>query len=178
MRQRFIVRGVFWVYYFVVVMGGSALIISWNFFISSNDPIYTTTDLVIGIIAGVTMGSFWMPQIWTTFKLKDAGSLSLIMLLLTTPGAYLTVYFYLGIPWILCSSRCNVFQPTIKVRLYGPQVLSQQSVKLCSLLFASSIPFGLPIPRPPSQSLYDCDFPFVLISSLFSIVILASYERF
>eukprot|EP01120_Amphizonella_sp_Union-15-10_P002721 TRINITY_DN13021_c0_g1_i1.p1 TRINITY_DN13021_c0_g1~~TRINITY_DN13021_c0_g1_i1.p1 ORF type:complete len:292 (-),score=1.63 TRINITY_DN13021_c0_g1_i1:99-974(-) len=49
-----------------------------------------------GIASSIITLFIWMPQIWTTFKLKDAGSLSIPMLALQILGAGLVVYFQIG----------------------------------------------------------------------------------
>eukprot|EP01128_Nolandella_sp_AFSM9_P011245 TRINITY_DN7969_c0_g1_i1.p1 TRINITY_DN7969_c0_g1~~TRINITY_DN7969_c0_g1_i1.p1 ORF type:complete len:302 (-),score=40.05 TRINITY_DN7969_c0_g1_i1:163-1068(-) len=40
----------------------------------------------------------WFPQIYTVFKLGDSGSLSVPMIVLQAPGAFLVVYFQLSSP--------------------------------------------------------------------------------
>jgi len=46
-----------------------------------------------GGISSVVILFQWMPQIWTVFKLKSPGSLSVPMLALQAPGAILVIYF-------------------------------------------------------------------------------------
>jgi len=47
----------------------------------------------LGYTSSILIAIQWTPQIWTTFKLKDPGSLSILMLLLQMPGALLVMYF-------------------------------------------------------------------------------------
>jgi len=48
---------------------------------------------VLGGFSAVLMIIQWTPQIYTTWKMNSAGSLSVIMLLLQMPGALLVVFF-------------------------------------------------------------------------------------
>jgi len=50
-------------------------------------------DYVLGVIAAAHPILTWTPQIWTTYKRKSQGSLSLIMLLVLLPGAILVAFF-------------------------------------------------------------------------------------
>jgi len=54
--------------------------------------IYTTLDSFFGVVSSLAILVVWCPQIWTTYKGKTAGSLSILMLCLTSPGGYLTIY--------------------------------------------------------------------------------------
>jgi len=59
---------------------------------------YSSTTLqsyarTLGLISAVLMIVQWTPQIYTTVKLKSAGSLSVTMILLQLPGALLVVFF-------------------------------------------------------------------------------------
>jgi uncharacterized protein with PQ loop repeat len=47
----------------------------------------------LGIISTVTVVFQWGPQIWTTWKLKSQGSLSLLMLLIQMPGSLVVVVY-------------------------------------------------------------------------------------
>jgi len=47
----------------------------------------------LGIASSILITLQWAPQIWTTYKLKDPGSLSIVMLLLQMPGALLVMFF-------------------------------------------------------------------------------------
>jgi len=79
----------------------------------------------IGVISSVGSVLHWAPQIWKTFRAKDPGSLSILMLLLQAPGSFLVVIFqfeyhesittlfpYLltGIQQILLLIECIVFE--------------------------------------------------------------------
>ncbi|KAI0514849.1 ATP synthase F0 [Xylaria bambusicola] len=44
---------------------------------------------VLGIMAAALAGIQYIPQIWTTYKLKHAGSLSILMMTIQTPGGLL-----------------------------------------------------------------------------------------
>eukprot|EP01087_Luapelamoeba_hula_P024382 TRINITY_DN9264_c0_g1_i1.p1 TRINITY_DN9264_c0_g1~~TRINITY_DN9264_c0_g1_i1.p1 ORF type:complete len:319 (-),score=33.46 TRINITY_DN9264_c0_g1_i1:173-1129(-) len=56
-------------------------------------------DALLGYAKGLGLASaiitfiVWLPQIWTTWKLKDPGSLSVVMLCIQMPGALLVVFF-------------------------------------------------------------------------------------
>jgi len=43
----------------------------------------------LGVTAAVLAAIQYMPQIWTTYKLKQAGSLSILMMTIQTPGGFL-----------------------------------------------------------------------------------------
>ncbi|KAI1435260.1 ATP synthase F0 [Xylaria sp. CBS 124048] len=43
----------------------------------------------LGIMAAVLAAIQYLPQIWTTYKLKHAGSLSILMMTIQTPGGFL-----------------------------------------------------------------------------------------
>jgi len=61
--------------------------------VDSDDNALKGYASALGIISAIITIAVWMPQIWTTWKLKDPGSLSIWMLLLQMPGALLVVYF-------------------------------------------------------------------------------------
>jgi len=69
-------------------------------FLVLSGPDADATDIYgqyfLGTFAALHPILTWTPQIWTTYKRKSSGSLSLIMLLLVFPGALL-VAFYQGI---------------------------------------------------------------------------------
>ncbi|KAI0392864.1 ATP synthase F0 [Xylariaceae sp. FL0594] len=44
---------------------------------------------LLGVTAAVLAAVQYMPQIWTTYKLKHAGSLSILMMTIQTPGGFL-----------------------------------------------------------------------------------------
>jgi uncharacterized protein with PQ loop repeat len=48
---------------------------------------------VIGIISAISVVIQWSPQLYTTWKEGEAGSLSIPMLLMQLPGSLSTVYF-------------------------------------------------------------------------------------
>eukprot|EP01116_Phalansterium_solitarium_P015031 TRINITY_DN33055_c0_g1_i1.p2 TRINITY_DN33055_c0_g1~~TRINITY_DN33055_c0_g1_i1.p2 ORF type:complete len:270 (-),score=39.82 TRINITY_DN33055_c0_g1_i1:160-969(-) len=52
--------------------------------------IYAT---ILGIIAAIVVTIQLLPQIWATFKLKSAGSYSIAMLAMQTPGSFAVVVF-------------------------------------------------------------------------------------
>ena len=58
-----------------------------------NEGLYTTTNAVFAALSSITLALVWMPQIYTTFKAKQPGALSLVMLAFTCPGAYAMIYF-------------------------------------------------------------------------------------
>lgn len=53
----------------------------------------STWGRAIGILSAIVVIVQWMPQIFTTFQLGSAGSLSVVMLLIQLPGCLLTVFF-------------------------------------------------------------------------------------
>jgi len=61
--------------------------------ILDNIVMLSTIRTILVVIASATLGFVWLPQIYTTFKAKDPGSLSLLMLVLTCPGSYAMTYF-------------------------------------------------------------------------------------
>jgi uncharacterized protein with PQ loop repeat len=52
-----------------------------------------TWGRAIGILSAVVVVVQWTPQIFTTFQLGSAGSLSVVMLIIQLPGCLLTVFF-------------------------------------------------------------------------------------
>lgn len=48
---------------------------------------------LLGIVGTVCVILQWGPQIWTTWKLKAVGSLSVLMLLIQLPGTLVVIYF-------------------------------------------------------------------------------------
>jgi hypothetical protein len=52
-----------------------------------------TFGRAIGILSAIVVVVQWTPQIFTTFQLGSAGSLSVVMLLIQLPGCLLTVFF-------------------------------------------------------------------------------------
>mmetsp|Transcript_3617 Transcript_3617/g.4003 ORF Transcript_3617/g.4003 Transcript_3617/m.4003 type:complete len:300 (-) Transcript_3617:246-1145(-) len=48
---------------------------------------------ICGIISAIAVLIMWLPQLWTTFRSREIGTLSIPMLLLQIPGAFLIVYF-------------------------------------------------------------------------------------
>jgi uncharacterized protein with PQ loop repeat len=63
------------------------------FHFGSSSPILTDYAFAIGIVSAVAEFIHWTPQIWKTWKAKDPGSLSILMLLLQAPGSFLVVFF-------------------------------------------------------------------------------------
>jgi len=55
--------------------------------------ILATIAQILGTISSILMIFQWAPQIYTTWKKKSAGALSLLMLLLQMPGALLVMFF-------------------------------------------------------------------------------------
>lgn len=53
----------------------------------------STWGRAIGILSAIVVIVQWTPQIFTTFQLGSAGSLSVVMLLIQLPGCLLTVFF-------------------------------------------------------------------------------------
>ncbi|KAK0636711.1 hypothetical protein B0T17DRAFT_485853 [Bombardia bombarda] len=49
----------------------------------------TTWANVLGLMAAILAGVQYVPQIWTTYRLKHVGSLSIPMMCMQTPGGYL-----------------------------------------------------------------------------------------
>jgi len=47
----------------------------------------------LGLASAILIVLQWAPQIYTTWKLKSQGSLSIMMLLLQIPGALLVIFF-------------------------------------------------------------------------------------
>jgi len=74
--------------------GSTFITVYWNtVFKLQNASLYNTTDTIFAIISAITLGFIWLPQIYTTFNTKGPGSLSVVMLCFTCPGAYAMTYF-------------------------------------------------------------------------------------
>ena len=48
---------------------------------------------VLGLFASVVIGIVWLPQIYTTFRARSTGALSIEMLLLQAPGSLVVIVF-------------------------------------------------------------------------------------
>jgi len=85
-----------WITFFLIIFGATGLsILGGVLYYELN---YTSTTVaryaqVLGIASSLLMVFQWAPQIYTTWKLKSQGSLSLGMLLLQIPGALLVVVY-------------------------------------------------------------------------------------
>eukprot|EP01125_Pyxidicula_operculata_P002122 TRINITY_DN12064_c0_g1_i1.p1 TRINITY_DN12064_c0_g1~~TRINITY_DN12064_c0_g1_i1.p1 ORF type:complete len:301 (-),score=24.88 TRINITY_DN12064_c0_g1_i1:117-1019(-) len=81
------------VFYLIIWMcGGTSMVIAWNFMFQKTSYIYKVTDITLGTISSIVIAMVWIPQIWTTYKMKGPGALSIGMLALTAPGCYITIY--------------------------------------------------------------------------------------
>eukprot|EP01116_Phalansterium_solitarium_P009840 TRINITY_DN24172_c0_g1_i1.p2 TRINITY_DN24172_c0_g1~~TRINITY_DN24172_c0_g1_i1.p2 ORF type:complete len:278 (-),score=60.30 TRINITY_DN24172_c0_g1_i1:287-1120(-) len=58
-----------------------------------HDTVTINYAFAVGILSTVAVAVQWTPQIVTTFRAKAAGSLSIAMMLLQTPGSFLVVIF-------------------------------------------------------------------------------------
>ena len=70
---------------YVIVTVGLSAIFLWKSGVHSNEVTYYAD--VMNIASGVTMAISWIPQIITTFRMKDIGSLSMLTILLQGPGS-------------------------------------------------------------------------------------------
>jgi len=82
--------------------------IMWNYWYQGT-VIYNMTDTFFGIVSSIMIIIVWLPQIWTTYKAKSPGSLSVAMLVLTAPGGYLTIVFLA----VLYHNSLWVWLPTV-----------------------------------------------------------------
>jgi len=64
----------------------------------TTDVVMINYAKVLGIISAIAVFVQWVPQLYTTISLSKAGVLSLPMLLLQCPGAYMVVGFQLSSP--------------------------------------------------------------------------------
>jgi len=52
---------------------------------------------VIGLLSSILTLVQWLPQIYTTWKLRHPGSLSLPMLFIQTPGSVIVIFFQITV---------------------------------------------------------------------------------
>lgn len=73
------------------VFGGGFLTIyaAYNYHI--DHPMNKVLDYVMGILGTLTIIAQWIPQMYTTYKTKGPGSLSVITLVINAPGSFLNV---------------------------------------------------------------------------------------
>jgi len=94
----------FVLYWIVWLCGGVTITVIINNDFRRKDLIYTIVDTFFGVVGAATVAAVWIPQIYITWKRKSVGSLSIIMLMLTAPGAYLTAvllgYVYKNPVWV------------------------------------------------------------------------------
>jgi len=83
----------FYLYFVLNVIGIAIIGILFIIFFGSNSQIVVDYAFTLGIIASLANIVQWTPQIIKTFRDKNVGSLSIIMLLLQAPGSFLVVYF-------------------------------------------------------------------------------------
>jgi len=83
--------------------------VMWNYWFSKKDFIYRATDSFFGIVSSFMIVVVWIPQLYTTFKAKRPGSLSIMMLALTAPGGYLAIIFVA----VIYSNGIWVWIPTV-----------------------------------------------------------------
>jgi len=98
---------------------------------------------VLGGVSGVITIVTWTPQIYTTWKLRDSGALSVLMLLLQFPGSLLIIFFqgvlekasittwgpYLlgAIQQLVLIIMCIVFRIKGRKRYFGPETKNNTS---------------------------------------------------
>lgn len=71
-----------------VVHGFAVVIISASLSLGAPDYLLAWANF-LGITSAVLAAVQYIPQIWTTYKLKHAGSLSILMMCIQTPGGFL-----------------------------------------------------------------------------------------
>jgi len=74
---------------FIVLIGS---VVGAVFVVVDRDWLYTYA-FYLGILSSVSNAVQWIPQIYKTFRAKDPGNLSLLLLLLQAPGSVLVVVF-------------------------------------------------------------------------------------
>jgi len=96
-NKRYLHRKIAWGLFIIMVIFTLALIalsLILIFFVgdSSNEGVKGYAD-AIGIISALIVTVVWIPQIYTTWKKKDPGTLSIIMLLIQMPGSVIVVIY-------------------------------------------------------------------------------------
>eukprot|EP01126_Amoeba_proteus_P041208 TRINITY_DN4422_c0_g1_i14.p1 TRINITY_DN4422_c0_g1~~TRINITY_DN4422_c0_g1_i14.p1 ORF type:complete len:227 (+),score=39.07 TRINITY_DN4422_c0_g1_i14:335-1015(+) len=105
-KQQLQQKQLHWVVFTTYMLGsfvGAGVIVYWNKLYSPTSRLYLSMDATIGILSALAMAAYLAPQVYTTWKLQDMGSLSMITVILSIVGTGITTYFLLqydATPWI------------------------------------------------------------------------------
>jgi uncharacterized protein with PQ loop repeat len=119
------------------------------------DSILGIYGKVIGIISAIVVVVQWSPQLYTTWKEGEAGSLSIPMLLIQLPGSLSTVYF-------------QAFLDRGDVTTWGPYMVTaiQQSILIvmCLVFWCKRKRFVAQLSTLPLSSSFTCLMRFFLFA--------------
>jgi len=91
-KQKRLHWGLFFLY-MCLVCACAGVVLCWNWYYPARTTTYQAMDNAIGVIAAVTMAAYLAPQVYTTWNLKDQGSLSMVTVILSVVGSTITTYF-------------------------------------------------------------------------------------
>jgi len=114
-RQRYLHTGVF-IAYMIVLFGCITVVVVTNTHYAVSSTFYITMDSIWGITSAISTAAIWIPQVYTTYTLKDTGSLSMSLVAFTALGTGITVYnlvrygatFWIWVPQVIAGFFCLV----------------------------------------------------------------------
>eukprot|EP01117_Protostelium_nocturnum_P012121 TRINITY_DN4443_c0_g1_i1.p1 TRINITY_DN4443_c0_g1~~TRINITY_DN4443_c0_g1_i1.p1 ORF type:complete len:316 (+),score=50.26 TRINITY_DN4443_c0_g1_i1:128-1075(+) len=126
-KKKLIMWIVFLLSFLICFVSFFAVGITLNYTLPNKENVIDRYAMAIGILAASAVFVQWTPQIYKTFVNKDPGTLSILFLLLQTPGSFLCVWAFLGIrPWYVWASYAvSGVQQSVTlflVLLYTPSV--------------------------------------------------------
>jgi len=80
-----------------MTLGFSMLGFLMYFVIHFDGSVIMSYGKVIGLLSSILTLVQWLPQIYTTWKLRHPGSLSLPMLFIQTPGSVIVIFFQITV---------------------------------------------------------------------------------
>jgi len=106
---------VFTIYSFFLISCIIVVVIG-NTWYPKNSYFYITMDSLWGISSSVFTAAIWIPQVYTTYTLRDTGSLSILLILMNFLGTGITVYnqicygakYWIWIPQLIAGFFCLV----------------------------------------------------------------------
>jgi hypothetical protein len=95
-HEKLVARTSYLLYALWCIVGGAAITLAFIFKMGYDHTATHVLYVIWGAIASGTIMLQWIPQIYTTWKLKGPGSLSIITLMMNSVGSVLNVYFYVA----------------------------------------------------------------------------------
>jgi len=114
-KQKWIHTGVFFVY-MITFCGCVILVVMTNVHYHHASTFFFTIDSIWGITSAITTAAIWIPQVYTTYTMKDAGSLSMSLVALAALGTGITVYnqiqyratYWVWVPQLIAGFFCVI----------------------------------------------------------------------